>query len=107
MTLLDAVQSLGIVELASVSWINTRQVGPQHAAQFTLAILLPFNDPLLPEELRRGPPRFWPDQKRLLDSPISIQDQIQELHISKILGNLESVYVAAIEGEAAAIWIIE
>ena len=107
MTLLQAVQSLGFVELATVSWINIRQAGGQHVAIFTLALLLPFRDPLLPEEIRRGPPRFWPDQSRLLESAISIQDQIQELHSSKILGNLDFAYVAATKGDASAIWIIE
>ena len=107
MTLLDAVHSLGIVELATVSWINIRQIGAHHVAVFMSALLLPFSDPLLPEELRRGQPRFWQDQTRLLDSPIPIQDQIQELHLSKILGTLETVYVVAKEGEAPAIWIVE
>ena len=106
-TLLGTVQSLGIVEIATVSWINVRQIGAQHVAIFTSALLLPLSDPLLPEELRRGPPRFWPDQKRLLDSTISIADQIQELHLSKILGSVESVRVAAAGGKAPAIWIIQ
>src|SRR6266853_5767830 len=105
MTLLGAVQSLGIVEVATVSWINLRQIGAQHVAIFTSALLLPLRDPRLSEELRRGPPRFWPDQRRLLESAISIQDQIQELHFSKILGNLDFAYVAATEGDACAIWI--
>ena len=107
MTLLQAVQSLGFVELATISWINIRQIGGQHVAIFTLALLLPFRDPLLPEEIRRGPPRFWPDQKRLLESPISIPDQIQELHLSKVLGNVESVRVVAAGGQAPPIWIIQ
>jgi hypothetical protein len=105
-TLLGAVQSLGIVEIAAVSWINIRQMGALHVAMFTSALLLPFSDPLLTEEFRRGPPRYWPDQKRLLESPIPIQDQIQELHVSRILGNLESVYVPP-EGVARAIWMTE
>jgi hypothetical protein len=107
MTLLGAVQSLGMVEIATVSWINIRPTGAQHVAIFSLALLLPLADPLLAEELRRGPPRFWPDQERLLESSISIPDQIQELHFSKILGNLDFAHVAATEGDASAIWIIE
>ena len=107
MTLLGAVQSLGMVEIATVSWINIRQIGAQHVAIFTLALLLPLGGLLLAEELRHGPPRFWPDQSRLLESAISIQDQIQELHSSKILGNLDFAYVAATKGDASAIWIIE
>ena len=106
-TLLQAVQSLGFVELATVSWINIRQIGTQHVAIFTLALMLPFRDPRLPQELRRAPPRFWPDQRRLLEGAISIQDQIQELQSSKILGNLDFAYVPATKGNTSGIWIIE
>jgi len=107
MTLLDAVQSLGIVELATVSWINIRQIGSRHVVIFTSALLLPFSDPLLSRELLIGAPRFWPDQTRLLESRIPIRDQIAELDRTGILGRLEPVYLRAVKGEAAAVWIIQ
>jgi hypothetical protein len=107
MTLLDAVQSLGIVELATVSWINIRPLGARHMALFTSALLLPFSDPLLPAELRSGRLRFWPDQMRLLKSRIPIRDQIAEVNRTEILGNLEPAYLPAVNGGAAAVWIIQ
>ena len=107
MTLLDAVQSLGIVELATISWINIRPIGDRHMAMFTSALLLPFSDPLLSVELRSGGMRFWPDQLRILGSPIPIRDQIAEVHQTEILGHLEPAYLRAVSGEAAAVWIIQ
>ena len=107
MTLLDAVQSLGIVESAAVSWINIRPVEPGSVALFTIALMLPFSDPDLPAEFTSGYSRFWPDQIRLLDREPSIEEQIIELEGTGLLGELDSVYLAAVEGEAHALWIIE
>jgi hypothetical protein len=107
MTLLGAVQSLGIVESAALSWISIRQVGARYVAVFTMALLLPFADPELPTELAAGGPRFWPDQVRLLDSEPPIRDQIRELESSRLLGDLDSVYLRPVEGEARPLWIIE
>ena len=107
MTLLGAVQSLSIVELAAVSWINIRPADRQHVAVFTMALLLPFGDPALSKEFHPRQPRFWPDQRRLLDDQIPIQDQILELDASRILGKLASVYLAPIEGDVDEMWIVE
>ena len=107
MTLLGAVHSLGIIELAAVSWINVRPLQSRHVAVFTVALLLPLTDPTLSKELCSGPPRFWPDQKRLLDSKVPIQEQISELQQTQLLGNLAFTYLAAIENEGAALWLIK
>ena len=107
MRLLEAVQSLAIVELTAVSWINIRPAGEQYVASFTIALLLPFLDPGLSEEFLRGELRFWPDQERLLDSPIPLQDQILELHTTQILGNLASVYLVGKKGETAELWMVQ
>ena len=107
MTLLEAVRSLGMLELAATSWIAIRSAQTEHLAVFTVALLLPFLDTSLSEEFRAGQRRFWPDQKRFLDNGIPIQDQIVELRESYLFGNLGSTYLMAIEGEAAALWIIE
>ena len=53
-----------------------------------MALLLPFMDPALPSEFRAGGLRFWPDQTRLLRSPLSLREQIDELHESRVLGDL-------------------
>ena len=105
MTLLEAVQSLGIVELATVSSIKIRSIDSHHVALFTMALMLPFRDPALPEYLRAGPVRFWPDQQRLLESRRPIQDQIHDLHASGILGNLASVHLTP--RDSPALWMIE
>jgi hypothetical protein len=107
MTLVDAVQSLGIIELPAVSWINIRPGRRNHVVVFTIAIVLPLADLALPEEFRAGEPRSWPDRRRLLEAGIPIEDQIRELHLTHMLGNLAWVYLAAIEGEAYGLWIIE
>jgi hypothetical protein len=91
MTLLEAVQSLGIVELAAVSWINIYSDRGGYVAVFTIALVLPFIDPALPVEFHRPDPRFWPDQIRTLDSRMGMEDQICELRLSGALGNLETV----------------
>jgi hypothetical protein len=105
MTLLEAVESLAIVELATVSWINICPLDGQSAARFTMALLVPFNDPALPEQLRSGRIRFWPDQERLLEGPPPIHDQINELHVSGILGNLATVHLRP--RDSRALWMIE
>jgi hypothetical protein len=107
MTLLGAVHSLGIAELAAVSWINICPIGEHYVAEFMMALLLPFTDPELSEELHGGRPRFWPDQVRVLESTPPIADQIRELQATHILGDLDSLYVAALEGQARALWIVE
>ena len=88
MTLLSAAQSLQLVELAAVSWINVRSRDAHHIAEFTVALLLPFMDPALPSEFRAGGLRFWQDQKRLLKSTLPVREQIDELHESRVLGDL-------------------
>jgi hypothetical protein len=99
MTLLEAVQSLGIVELAAVSWINILPMGSDHVAVFTIALVLPFSDPTLPSEFQTGP-RFWPDQSRTIDAPAPLEEQIRELDRSRILGKLEAVRLSRY-------WLIE
>jgi hypothetical protein len=107
MTLLAAVHSLGMIELAAVSWINVRPVHTCHVAVFTVALLLPLGDPVLSRELCTGAPRFWPDQTRLLHSEVPMQDQISELEQSQLLGNLKFSYLTASENEEQALWMIE
>ena len=85
MTLLEAVESLALIETAAVSWINIIPVDNLHVAVFTIAFLLPFIDAELPYEFQVGEPRFWPDQKRLLTSRMPIQDHILELHRPTLL----------------------
>ena len=72
-----------------------------------ISLQLPFRDPVMPKELRTGPARMWPDQKRILVSDVPIEDQIKELHMTGLLGNLAWVYRAATEGESVGRWIIE
>ena len=102
MTLLEAAESLAIVELSSVSWINVHSLQEHHRAVFVMALLLPLNDPRLPAELYGGALRFWPDQNRVLGSPAPIEDQISELHGSRLLGNLASIRL-----RSPPLWIIE
>jgi len=106
MTLLEAVQSLALLELAAVSWIHIHLVDEQPLAVFMIALQLPFVDPALPEELRTGPVRMWPDQKRILVNDILVEDQIMELHRTRLLGNLVWFYMAPSEGQSAGLWII-
>jgi len=105
-TLLEAVQSLAMLEVAAVSWINVSALDDQVLAVFIIALQLPFVDPALPAELRTGPVRMWPDKKRIIESDVSIEDQIMELHMTRLLGNLAWVYLAPTEG-AARRWFIE
>jgi hypothetical protein len=107
MTLLDAVESLGMIELPAVSWINIRPGATQHMVVFTIALLLPLTDLGLSQEFRGGQPRSWPDQLRLIDNTIPIEDQIREVHLTQALGNLSWVHLSAIEGEARDLWIVE
>jgi hypothetical protein len=105
-TLLTAVQSLGLMELAGVSWINVRLSEERPVATFTLALLLLFFDPALSDEFRAGELRFWRDQARPLESTVSIWNQIVELHQSHMLGNLAVVRLTPSEGEAP-MWMIK
>ena len=106
MTLLQAVQSLSLVEAAAASWITIRPAGGQTVAVFTVALLLPFADPCLPKEFA-GETRLWPDQIRVLDKEPRIEDQIDELEAAGLLGELDSVYLGAVESGAHPLWIIE
>ena len=92
MTLLAAAQSLQLIELVGVSWINVRPEDAHHIAEFTIALLLPFMDPALSSEFRAGGLRFWPDQTRLLESKLPVREQIDELHESGVLGDLAFAY---------------
>jgi hypothetical protein len=93
MTLLEAVRSLEILEVAALSWINIHPTAGVRVASFTIAIILPMADyPDLPEySLGGGERMFWPDRRRQIDDHISIEDQIQELHSSGTTGNLRWV----------------
>lgn len=106
MTLLTAVQSLGLIELAGVSWITVRSSQDRPVATFTLALLLPFTDPSLAQDFRAGQPRYWPDQARSLQNRVPIWDQILELQRSQMLGNLAVVYLMPIKGHPP-IWMIK
>ena|SRR2546421_7489099 len=107
MTLLAAAQSLGIIELAGVSWINIYSLQRCHVAEFTMALLLPFNDPRLSAGLRTGDAGFWPDQTRVLESEMPIQAQIRELHTSGVLGNLAVFKTMPTARGVQPRWIIE
>ena len=107
MTLLEAVQSLAILGMAAVSWIKVGRLDEQVLAVFTIALQLPFFDPSLPEELRTGSKRMWPDQKRIIEREIPVEDQIMELHKTRLLGNLAWVRRAATAGASSGLWIIE
>lgn len=101
MTLLAAVQSLGLIELAGVSWITVRPSYERSLATFTVALLLPFTDPSLPAEFGAGGLRFWQDQARLLESPLPIWDQNVELQRSRMLGNRAVILSEANQGADA------
>lgn len=107
MTLLEATQSLQIIELAGVSWINIHARGALTIADFTMALLLPFVDPALSTEFRGGGCRFWPDQTRLIESPRSLRDQIIELHESGVLGDLAFICRRPTESHTAGLWMIK
>jgi len=106
MTLLEAVESLGLIEVAAVSWIFVIRVQTRHVAVFQIAYLLPFPDPDLPLKFRSGEPRFWPDQTRRLESGFPIEDQILELHRTRTLGNLTPVYQTQAGREENGLWSI-
>jgi|SRR5579859_5933941 len=88
MTLLEAVESLGLIEVTAVSWIYISRVHARHLVVFQIAYMLPFFDVKLPDEFRAGEPKLWRDQRRLLESTMPIEDQISELHKTRTLGNL-------------------
>jgi len=93
MTLLEAVQSLEILEVAALSWINILEPAGGRVANFTIAIVLPLADyPDLPEySLRAGECMPWPDRRRKIEKHISIEEQILELGMSGMAGNLRWV----------------
>ena len=107
MTLLAAVQSLAIIEMAAVSWIKISPLNEQFLAVFIIALQLPFADLALPEELRTGPTRRWPDQERILEKEAPIEEQIIELHTSRLFGNLAWVYLTSVEGAATGRWFVK
>src|SRR5580700_6778002 len=107
MTLLAAAQSLQIIELAGVSWINVHSGNAHHIARFTVALLLPFTDPALSSEFHAGGLRFWPDRTRLLESPLSVREQIKELHESRVLGDLAFAHRMPREKHTAGLWMIK
>jgi hypothetical protein len=106
MTLLEAVESLGLIEVIAVSWIYVIRVHARHLVVFQIAYLLPFLDPGLPDEFRVGGPKFWRDQRRLLESMVPIEDQISELHKTRTLGNLALIDRTAAERGAHGLWSI-
>lgn len=66
-----------------------------------------FIDPALPIEFRGGVFRFWPDQTRLLESRLSVRDQIVELHESGVLGDLAFICRRPTEKHADRLWMIK
>jgi hypothetical protein len=104
MTLLEAVESLGLIEVTAVSWIYVMRVHTRHVAVFQIAYLLPFLDVNLPDEFRAGEPRLWRDQERLLESTMPIEDQISELHKTRMLGNLALMDRMSSERAAHGLW---
>ena len=106
MTLLEAVESLGLIEVTAVSWIYVIRVHTSHLAVFQIAYLLPFLDPGLPDEFRAGKPRLWRDQRRLLESTMPIEDQIWELHKTRTLGNLALTNQMSSVRAAHGLWSI-
>jgi hypothetical protein len=106
MTLLEAVESLGLIEVTAVSWIYVIRVHTRHVAVFQIAYLLPFLDPNLPDEFRAGKPRLWRDQRRLLESTMPIEDQISELHKTRTFGNLALTYRTSSGRGATGLWSI-
>ena len=107
MTLLAAAQSLQIIELAGVSWINIRSREAHHIAEFTVALLLPFLDPALSSEFHDGERRFWRDQTRLLESRLSVREQIDELRESRVLGDLAFAHRLPRGENTASLWMIK
>lgn len=108
MTLLKAVESLALMEVSAVSWINIVPIHTgRHVAVFTIAFLLPFLDTNLSEEFRTGHLRFWPDQTRLLESDIPMEEQILELQRTRALGNLEPAYLEPATGRERGLWTIK
>jgi hypothetical protein len=107
MTLLMAAESLQMIELAGVSWINVYSRDEQHIARFTMALLLPFTDPALSNAFREGGLRFLPDQTRLLESRPPVREQITQLHESRVFGDLTFAYRRPREQHPAGVWMIK
>src|SRR5258707_1535997 len=107
MTLLEAVDSLALIEANAVSCIHVIPLRSKYVAFFTIAILLPFVNSDLPDEYRAGELRLWRDQARLLESKDPIEDQILELHRTRALGNLSQIYLKPAKTGAREVWIIE
>jgi hypothetical protein len=107
MTLLEAVESLGLIEVNAVSWIYIIRVHTRHMAVFTIAYLLPFLDADLSDEFRAGDLRLWKDRRRLLESKIPIEVQILELHRTRTVGSLALVHAGPEERGANGLWTIK
>src|SRR5215813_1968803 len=75
MTLLEAVESLALIEANVVSCIHVVRLHSRYVAFFTIAILLPLVNTDLSDEFRAGEPRLWRDQARLLESEVPIEYQ--------------------------------
>ena len=106
MTLVEAVESLALMELNAVSFIHVVPLRSSYVAFFSVALLLPFLDTDLSEEFRAGESRLWPDRPRLLESEVPIEDQIVELHRTGYLGKLSKIYLGPTKGVTHASWII-
>ena len=106
MTLLEAVESLGLIEVNAISWIYIIRVHTRHMAVFTIAYLLPFLDADLSDEFRAGDLRLWKDRRRLLESKIPIEVQILELHRTRTFGNLALIDRTSPERAAPVLWSI-
>ena len=107
MTLLGAVQSLGMVEIATVSWINIRQIGAQHVAYSRWLCCSPWAVFFWLKNFATGRQGFGRIKNGYLKVRFPSRTRFRKLHFSKILENLDFAYVAATEGDASAIWIIE
>jgi hypothetical protein len=106
MTLVEAVESLALIEVNAVSFIHVVPLRSSYVAFFSFALLLPFLDTNLSDEFRAGEPRLWPDQARLLKSEAPIEDQISELQRAGYLGSLSRVYLRPTKRVACESWII-
>src|SRR5258708_36970235 len=93
MTLLEAVESLQLIEVNALSCIQVVRLRSHYVAFFTIAFLLPFLDTALSDEFREGELSSWPDQTRMLESEAPIEDQISELHSTGYLGTLSPLYL--------------
>lgn len=107
MTLVQAVESLALIELTAVSCIHVVPYRSSHVAFFSIAFLLPFLDPELSDEFVAGETRFWPDQARLLQSDVPIEHQILELAKTRLLGTISQIYFRPRRAVERELWLID